>query len=153
MQPSSRAAPVRRRVALAVVAAGAVAAASAWRRFAALPPDSTPEGAYVRVGAALDQGDARGVYALLDDDARAACGAIRDARRRASERVAAAYLEPERSRLLAAYAPEAGAVEGGDAWLVEAARHGYVALLRADTSGVEHVERAPEARPPSAPSS
>ncbi|HEY4122881.1 MAG TPA: hypothetical protein VGM56_33685, partial [Byssovorax sp.] len=47
------------------------------------------------------------------------------------------------ARLLAAYAPEAGSVEGADAWLVEAARHGYVALLRADTSGVERVERAP----------
>lgn len=105
-----------------------------------LPPDTTPEGAYLRVATSLGRGDLRVVFSYLDDDAQHAAYTIRDYRKRSSERVAAAYPEPERSRLIEAWKIHAGAADGADVWVDLATKNGWVARLRRDTSAVASVE-------------
>ena len=123
------------------VAAAALAGAwAAWQRAARFPPDTSPEGAYLRIAVAITEGRVRDCFAYLEDQAQHAAYSIRDYRRRASERIAAAYPEPERSRLLEAYKAHATAPDGADVWLDMAERRGWVGRLRRDLSGVAKVE-------------
>jgi hypothetical protein len=116
----------------------------AWRRAGQFPPDTTPEGAYQRIAVAITEGRVRDCFAYLDDDAQHAAYSIRDYRKAASERIAAAYPEPERSRLLAAYAEHAKAPDGADIWTSMADKRGWVGRLRRDLSGVTKVETSGE---------
>lgn len=122
------------------VAALLVVIGAAAYYFGRFPPDTTPEGAYLRVTASLGRGDARVVFSYLDDDAQHACYTIRDYRKKASERVRSSYPEPERSRLLAEYGPHATAEDGADVWLDIAKRKGFITRLRRDLSGISRVE-------------
>ncbi|MFT3767986.1 MAG: hypothetical protein QM820_21250 [Minicystis sp.] len=133
----------------ALLGLGAVFAALAgswvaYQRFARFPADTTPEGAYLRIAVAVAEGRVRDCFAYLEDEAQHACYSILDFRRRASERVAAAYPEPERSRLLEAYKKHATAPDGADVWLDMAERRGWVGRLRRDLSGVGKVETSGE---------
>lgn len=105
-----------------------------------MPPDTTPEGAYLRVAASLGRGDGRVVFSYLEDDAQHAAYTIRDYRKRASDRVEASYPEPERSRLLAEWRPHATAPDGADVWLDLATQRGWITRLRRDLSAVSRVE-------------
>jgi hypothetical protein len=105
-----------------------------------LPPDTTPEGAYLRVATSLGRGDVRVVFSYLDDDAQHAAYTIRDYRKRSSERVAAAYPEPERTRLIEEWKVHATASDGADVWVDMATRNGWVGRLRRDTSAISAVE-------------
>ncbi|APR86000.1 Hypothetical protein A7982_11349 [Minicystis rosea] len=116
----------------------------AYQRFSRFPPDTTPEGAYLRVAVAVSDGRARDCFAYLEDQAQHACYSILGYRKRASERVAAAYPEPERSRLLEAYRKHANAADGADVWLDMAERRGFIGRLRRDLSGVGKVETSGE---------
>ncbi len=111
-----------------------------WRRFAAFPPETTPEGVYFRIGSSLNQDDPRSIFAYLEDEAQHDCYTIRDYRKQASLRVGASYPEPERSKLLAQYAAEASAPDGADIWVDLAKRRGFVARLKRDLSGAAKVE-------------
>jgi hypothetical protein len=111
-----------------------------WRRFAAFPPETTPEGVYFRIGSSLNQDDPRALFAYLEDEAQHDCYTIRDYRKQASLRVAAAYPEPERTKLLAQYAPQANAPDGADIWVELARQRGFVARLKRDLSGAAKVE-------------
>lgn len=113
-----------------------------WRKVVEFPPDTTPQGAYFHIAALLGEGDARGCFAYLEDAAQHAAYTIRDYRKKASDRVAAAYPEPERARLLAAYEPFATAPDGADVWVVMSDRRGFVARLRKDLSGIAKVEES-----------
>jgi hypothetical protein len=104
------------------------------------PPDTTPEGAYLRIAYNIGEGNARACFAYLEDRAQHAAYSIQDYRRKASERIAAAYPEPERSRLLDAYRAHATAEDGADVWLDLAQKRGFIARLRRDLSGVAKVE-------------
>jgi hypothetical protein len=115
-----------------------------WQRAARFPPDTTPEGAYLRIAVAITEGRVRDCFAYLEDQAQHAAYSIRDYRKRASDRVAAAYPEPERSRLLAAYKAHASAPDGADVWLDMAEHKGWVGRLRRDLSGVAKVEQSGE---------
>jgi hypothetical protein len=123
-----------------VAAVVAVGFALVWRKVVEFPPDTTPEGAYLRVAAMLGEGDARGCFSYLEDAAQHAAYTVRDYRKKASDRVAAAYPEPERARLLDAYRPLATAPDGADVWVELGARRGWVARLRRDLTGVARVE-------------
>lgn len=126
-----------------LVAGGAAAVAAAGLGLYQLfrfPPDTTPEGAYMRVAYMLGGGNARGCFSYLEDAAQHAAYTIRDYRKKASDRVAAAYPEPERSRLLAQYRPFATADDGADVWLVLAERRGWIGRLRRDLSGIVKTE-------------
>jgi hypothetical protein len=112
----------------------------AWYRVSAFPPDTTPEGAYLRIAYNIGRGDARSCFAYLEDRAQHAAYSIRDYRRKASERIEAAYPEPERTRLLEAYKAHATAEDGADVWLEMATKRGFITRLRRDLSGVAKVE-------------
>jgi hypothetical protein len=115
-----------------------------WQRLASFPADTTPEGAYLRVAVAIAEGRVRDCFAYLEDEAQHAAYSIRDYRKRGSDRVAAAYPEPERARLLEAYRKHAEAPDGADVWLDMAERRGWVGRLRRDLSGVAGVETSGE---------
>lgn len=120
----------------ATLAAGALI----WRRSTAFPPDTVPEGAYLRIASSIGEGKPRDCFAYLEDRAQHAAYSIRDYRKQASERVAAAYPEPERTRLLDEYRADATAEDGADVWLRLAQSRGFVARLRRDLSGIAKIE-------------
>jgi len=104
------------------------------------PPDTTPEGAYLRIAFNLSQGDARACFHYLEDQAQHAAYSIQEYRKKASERISQAYPEPERTRLIEAYKAHATAEDGADVWADLANKRGYVARLRRDLSGILKVE-------------
>jgi hypothetical protein len=130
----------RRRWIAGLAALAAAIALVAIGLAARMPPDTTPEGAYLRVAASLGRGDARVVFSYLEDEAQHSAYTIRDYRKRASERVEASYPEPERSRLLEEWRPHATAPDGADVWVDLATRNGWIARLRRDLSAVAEVE-------------
>ena len=126
-------------IALACAAVGALVFGWSRLRF---PPDTTPEGAYLRIAASITKGDERVVFAYLEDEAQHAAFTIRDYRKRAKDRTAASFPEPERGRLLAEWAPYADAPDGADVWVLMSKERGWVAKLRADLSAIGSVEVA-----------
>jgi hypothetical protein len=128
----------------AVVGAALIGASIAWRRASAFPPDTSPEGAYLRIAVAVAEGRVRDCFAYLEEQAQHAAYSIRDYRKQASDRIAAAYPEPERSRLLDAYRVHATAPDGADVWVDIAHRRGWIGRLRRDLSGAAKVEVAGE---------
>ena len=124
----------------AIVGAVLLGASIAWRRASAFPPDTSPEGAYLRIAVAVAEGRVRDCFAYLEEQAQHAAYSIRDYRKQASDRIAAAYPEPERSRLLEAYRVHATAPDGADVWVDIAHRRGWIGRLRRDLSGAAKVE-------------
>lgn len=138
--------PVSRRamIAGALSALGLGGIWVAWQRAARFPSDTTPEGAYLRIAVNIADGKVRDCFAYLEDQAQHAAYSIRDYRKSASARIAAAYPEPERTKLLDAYRADAEAPDGADVWLAMAQRRGWIGRLRRDLSGVAHVETSGE---------
>lgn len=118
-----------------VVVAGSVAIAK--RPF---PPDTTPEGAYDRIALALAEQRPRDAFAYLETEAQWACFTTRDLRKRASDRVRAAYPAAEQARLLDAWREEADVADGPDEFVLMAKRNAWIGRLQRDLSGVAHVE-------------
>jgi hypothetical protein len=104
------------------------------------PSDRTPEGAYYRVMIAVNRARPTAIFAYLETPAQHACYTIRDYRKRARERVLAAYPEPERSELAARHVVEAAAPDGADVFALYAERLGWIAKLRRDLSGIAKIE-------------
>ncbi|AKT37449.1 hypothetical protein [Chondromyces crocatus] len=129
----------------AVLASLSLAAAGglAWK-FLRFPPDTTPEGAYLRIARNIGRGEPRVVFSYLEDRAQHAAYTIRDYRKKARDRVAETYPEPERERLLALYGPAADATDGADVWVEMATRLGWITRLRRDLSGIAKVDLAGE---------
>jgi hypothetical protein len=134
----------RRVIALGCTALVVGAGAGAFRLMTRFPPDSTPEGAYMRIAFNLAHGDVRTCFHYLEERAQHATFSIRDYRRKASERIEKSYPEPERTRLLDAYRAHATAPDGPDVWVEIANRKGFVTRLRRDLSGIGKVETAGE---------
>ena len=131
--------PARR--VLTIVLAGIGAAlllAFVWAKLS-FPSDRTPEGAYLRVVIAVNRGRAQDFFAYTETRAQHACYTIRDYRKQTRDRVLAAFPEPERSRLAAQYAAEAGAPDGADVLAIYAKQNGWMNRLRKDMSGIAHV--------------
>ncbi len=125
-------------------AAGLLGGYLAFRRAAAFPPETTPQGAYLRIVLSISQGDPRDCFAYLEDQAQHAAYSIRDYRKQAFDRVGASYPEPERGRLLEAYREQAAAPDGADIWAAMAQKRGFITRLRKDLSGVVKVEESGE---------
>ena len=87
---------------IALISGGAYAIAH--RPF---PPDTTPEGAYSRIALAVADGHARDAFAYLETEAQWASYTIRDARRKATDRVDASYPVADRAATVAPWAAEA----------------------------------------------
>jgi hypothetical protein len=124
------------RIAVVVAVTGLVVAAI----FRPFPPDKTPAGAYMRIAKSVGVDDPRGFFAYLETEAQWACYTIRDMRAQASARVAASYPEPQRTELLAQYAPIAQAGDGSDVFAMYYEDRGWSRRLRKDLSGVAQVE-------------
>lgn len=132
-----------RRIALfALLGIATVVGARVVYAYVAFPSDRTPEGAYLRVAIAVNRGKPQDFFAYTETRAQHAAYTIRDFRKKARERVLAAYPEPERTRLAAEYAAEADAPDGADVFALYAKRHGWIARLRRDLSGIKKVEVA-----------
>jgi len=138
--PAAPATSRRRAVVLFAVAAAILGTWLVWHRLTRFPPDTTPEGAYLRIAVNIGDGRPRDCFAYLEDQAQHAAYSIRDYRKQASDRIAAAYPEPERTRLLDAYHAHASAPDGADVWADMAQRRGWVTRLRRDLSGIGKVE-------------
>lgn len=109
-------------------------------RAARFPPDTTPEGAYLRVTYALARGNVHMVFPYLEDAAQHAAFTIRDYRKQARDLVAAAFPEPERTRLLGEYQAHADAPDGSDVFVEMAGSRGWIGRLRKDLSGIAGTE-------------
>ena len=135
----------RRRALAAAIAAAALGAFYVVSgRGLTFPPDTVPEGAYLRIAQNVAEGRPRDCFAYLEEPAQHAAYSIRDYRKRASDRVAATYPEPERTRLIELYRAHATAEDGADIWADMAQKRGWVTRLRRDLSGVAKVEIAGE---------
>jgi hypothetical protein len=127
---------------IAIVLGGIIVAAFLAFRFSAraFPSDRTPEGAYLRIAKAVADADPRGIFPYLETDAQWASFTIRDARKKALDRVHASYPPSERATYDAAYGAEANAPDGPDVFALLAQRRGWITRLRRDLSGVAKVE-------------
>jgi hypothetical protein len=132
----------RRRWLLVLVGLGLLVAARVVYAYVSFPSDRTPQGAYLRVAIAVNRGRAEDFFAYTETRAQHAAYTIRDYRKKARERVLAAYPEPERSRLAQEYAAEANAPDGADIFALYAKRYGWMARLRRDLSGIKKIETA-----------
>lgn len=132
--------PARRVLTIVLAILGvAVISALAWAKVS-FPSDHTPEGAYLRIGIAVNRGRPQDFFAYTETRAEHACYTIRDYRKKTRDRVLAAFPEPERSRLAAQYAEEAAAPDGSDVLAIYARQNGWMNRLRKDMSGVAHVD-------------
>jgi hypothetical protein len=126
-------------VILLFVLAGGALGWSVWS-WLTYPSDRTPDGAYLRVVIAVNRGNPEDFFAYLETRAQHACYTIRDYRKKSRDRVLAAYPEPERSRLVSAYAKEADAPDGADVFALFARQRGWLLRLRRDMSGIAKTE-------------
>jgi len=132
-----------RRVLITLLAlAGCALAGRIVYAYVSFPSDHTPEGAYLRVVIAVNRGRPEDFFAYTETRAQHAAYTIRDFRRKARERVLEAYPEPERTRLASEYQAEAAAPDGKDIFALYAKRHGWLARLRRDLSGIKKIEIA-----------
>jgi hypothetical protein len=104
------------------------------------PGDHTPEGAYFRIISAVNRGRPEEFFAYVETASQHACYTIRDYRKKARDRVLAAYPEPERTRLARAYEAPAAAPDGADVFALYARERGWLDRLRRDLSGVAGIE-------------
>ena len=121
-------------VALALVAASFLAF---WKPF---PPDTTPEGAYMRIAKNVVDERPEREFAYLETEAQWACYTIRDMRRNAEARIQRSYPAEEREKALSPIRAEAHAGDGSDVYAIYASRGGFHNRLRRDLSGVSSVE-------------
>ena len=135
---------MRRRRAVLAVGALLVAAIVYAVSAARYPSDTTPEGAYLRIAKAVNLGRPKDFFAYIETEAQHAAYTIRDYRKKARDRVLAAYPEPERSELARRYEPFAVAPDGADVFALYSDERGFLALLRRDMSGITKVEVAGE---------
>lgn len=134
---------MRRRIVLGAALLAVLAIVGVlWVRLARrpFPSDTTPDGAYLRIGLAVTEERPRDMFAYLETEAQWASYTIRDLRAKACEHVQKSYPEPQRSELLRAYSKEAQAPDGSDVFVMIAREKGWFARLRKDTSGVRSVE-------------
>jgi hypothetical protein len=125
----------------ALVAGGGLVLLGMLTRF---PPDTTPEGAYLRIAYAVTHGTPEASFAYLEEDAQHAVWTIHIYARKARDAIAASYPEPERSKELARYEPFAAAADGAALWALLSESRGYLGRLRRDLSGIASSEIAGE---------
>ena len=104
------------------------------------PPDTTPEGAYLRIAVAVRDDHLEGAFAYLETASQWACFTTRDYRKKGYDLVAASYPVPERSRLLGQYRLAAESIDAADYFAREARARGWLARLRRDLSGIARTE-------------
>lgn len=104
------------------------------------PPDTTPDGAYMRIAKSVTESDPKSFFAYLETEAQWACYTLRDMRRKARELVRASYPEPQKTELANQYGPLADAADGSDVFAHVYQSRNWSRRLRKDLSGIHHVE-------------
>ena len=114
-----------------------------WSAYGALrfPSDRTPDGAYLRIVLALNNGNERDVFPYLEEEAQNAICTIHEYRAKSLKLVRDSFDEPDRSQWEAVYREEGDADGPAGLWVVLALRNGWDARLRADLSGIASVEQ------------
>jgi hypothetical protein len=125
-------------VAAAVVLLSAVGSRAINRR--PFPADTTPDGAYLRIVLAISERQIREVFPYLETEAQWASYTIRDARKKATDRVRASYPPDQQRALLDGWREESDAPDGADVFALLADRRGWIARLERDLSGVTSVD-------------
>jgi hypothetical protein len=125
---------------LAAVLAGIIVAGAVVLSRRPFPAETTPEGAYVRIALSITERRPRDAFAYLETEAQWASYTIRDARKKACDRVRASYPPDQRAPLLDAWRTEADAPDGADVFALLAARRGWTARLERDLSGATRAE-------------
>lgn len=125
--------------AMAVVLAGALLLW--WYR---MPPDTTPEGAYMRIAANVSAGKPEEIFAYLEEDAQHAAFTILEYAKLAAARIEASYPKAAREEALAPYRPILAAGDGPAVWVLIAEEKGFIRRLRQDLSGIAATEIAGE---------
>jgi hypothetical protein len=125
---------------VAVVAALLIALGSRAINRRPFPADTTPDGAYVRIVLAVTERHVRDVFPYLETEAQWAAYTIRDARKRACDRVRASYPPDQQKGLLDGWREEGDAPDGADVVALLGDRRGWIARLERDLSGVASVD-------------
>jgi len=125
-------------VAAAVVLLAAVGSRAINHR--PFPADTTPEGAYLRIVLAVSERRVRDAFPYFETEAQWAAYTIRDARKKACDRVRASYPADEQRGLLDRWRDESEAPDGADLLALLGARRGWIARLERDLSGVASVD-------------
>jgi len=117
-----------------------------WLAYAILsfPSDQTPEGAYLRVVKAVNQGEPEEFFAYTEEAAQHACYTILDYRRRTVDLIRAAYPDERREAALAPFLEIAGLKDGPAVFAHFARSEGWLSQLRHDLSAVKAVEASGE---------
>ncbi len=103
------------------------------------PTDRTPKGAYYRIVTAVNRGDTRAIFPYVETRGQHAAFSIQGYSEKATDLVRRHYPEPEKQRLLARLQPLVDAQDGPGVFELYAQRHGWVAQLRKDLSGVANM--------------
>jgi hypothetical protein len=109
--------------------------------WAIFPSDRTPEGAYLRVVRAVNEGKPERFFAYTEEAAQHACYTIRDYRKKILSVAQKDYPAAEYEELLDQYGKFAEAPDGADVFALMAQRHGWLSQLRLDVSGIAQVEK------------
>ncbi len=109
-------------------------------RLSKFPPDTTPEGAYMRLAAAIAKGDTLGCFAYLEESSQHAAFSIHDYAQKSAARIEQAYPQEAKERILPRYRDLAAAGDGPHIWAYFAERRGWIGRMRRDLSGVVAVE-------------
>jgi hypothetical protein len=108
------------------------------------PPDTTPEGAYMRLAKSVTEDEPKSMFAYLEQEAQWACYTLRDMRKKARDLVVASYpgpeISPEKSQLTASYGPYADSPDGSDVFAYVYHARNWSRRMRKDLSGVARVE-------------
>lgn len=104
------------------------------------PPDTTPEGAYMRIAKSVTEDDPKAFFAYLETEAQWACYTLRDMRKKARDLVNASYPDPQRTELAGQYAPFADAPDGSDVFAHLYRTRNWARRLRKDLSGIDRVD-------------
>jgi len=130
----------RRRLTIAVVVVASLALAPVLYRWAKYPPDTTPEGAYLRIASAIGRQEPEDCFAYLEQEAQHAVFTVLRYGRQAAAKIEQSYPASARSAALERYDAARDAAGGPQMWAAIAAQRGWLGRLRRDLSGVAHVE-------------
>lgn len=123
---------------LVLVAIPVVGFLYSWSTF---PSDRTPQGAYLRVVKAVNQGRPKDFFAYTEEAAQHACYTIGSYRRQALELARLHYPPDDLARLREEYHTLATAPDGADVFAYYVREQGWLTQLRRDVSGIERVEQ------------
>ncbi len=133
--------PIPRRR-LAIFAAATVLLSGPLYMLLRPPPDTTPEGAYMRIASAISGGDSRDAFAYLEEEAQHAAFSIGDYAKKVTAAIRKGYPASEQARALEPYLAFEKHSDGPDVWAKLATDRGWLTRLRRDLSGVVKVEFA-----------